>query len=137
MHKTAWTSVENKIPSVSNLVKKTNYNTKVREIENKLNNHSHDKYIDTSEFNKLAANVFNGRIAQANLVTKTDFDAKLSSFWIVRKITQNKTKHLLFENELNKLKTFDSSYYYRGKNYFEEDGIQNYIVFQPMYKYFK
>ena len=27
--------------------------------------------------------------------------------------------------------------YYRGKIYFEEDGIQNYLVFQPMYKFFK
>ena len=66
-----------KIPSISNLVKKTDYNTKVTEIENKLNNHNHDKYIDTSEFNILAVDVFNARTAQANLVTKTDFDSKL------------------------------------------------------------
>ena len=26
-------------------------------------------------------------------------------------MTQNKSKHLLVENELNKLKTFDSSYF--------------------------
>ena len=69
--KTALTTVENKIPSVSNLVKKTDYNTKVTEIENKLNNHNHDKYIDTSEFNTLATNFFNARLAQTNLVTKT------------------------------------------------------------------
>ena len=117
--KTALTAIENKIPSVSNLVKKTDYNTKVTEIENKLNNHNHDKYIDTSEFNKLAADVFNAILAQANLITKTDFDAKLSS--LNRKITQNKSKHLLVENELNKLKTFDSSYFI-GKSHFEEDG---------------
>ena len=54
-------------------------------------------------------------------MTKTDFDAKLSS--LNRKTTQNKTKHLLIKNELNKLKTFDSSYY-NGKSYFEEDGKQ-------------
>ena len=73
--KTALTAVENKIPDVSNLVKKTDYNTKVTEIENKLNNHNHDKYITTPEFNTLAADVFNARLAQANLITKTDFDA--------------------------------------------------------------
>ena len=132
--KTALTTVENKIPSVSNLVKKTDYNTKVTEIENKLNNHNHDKYIDSAEFNKLAANVFNVRIAQANLVTKTDFDARLLS--LNRKITLNKTKHVLVENELNKLKTFDSSYFI-GKSHFEEDGVQNYLVFQPVNKHFK
>ena len=53
-----------------------------------------------------------------------------------RKITTNKTKHLLVENELNKLKTFDSGYFI-GKSHFGEDGTQNYLVFQPMYRYFK
>ena len=61
--KTALTTVENKIPSISGLVKKTDYNTKITDIENKLNNHNHDKYVATSEFNTLAANVFNARLA--------------------------------------------------------------------------
>ena len=76
--KTALTKVENKIPSIGGLVKKTDYNTKITDIENKFNNHNHDKYVATSDFNTLAANVFNARLAQANLITKTDFDAKLS-----------------------------------------------------------
>ena len=67
-------------------------------------------------------------------MTKADFDAKISSF--NRKITANKSKHLLVENELKKLKKFDLSYF-RGKSHFEEDGTQNYLVFQPMYRYFK
>ena len=54
----------------------------------------------------MAVTVFISRLAQANLVAKTDFDDKLSSF--NRKITANKSKHLLVENELKKLKTFDS-----------------------------
>ena len=124
--KTALTTIGNKIPDVSGLVKKTDYNAKINEIDNKLNNHNHDKYLDTSEFNELAADVFNVRLAQANLITKTGFDAKLSS--LNQKITKNKSKHLLVENELNKLKTFDSSYFI-GKSYFEEDGTQNYLVF--------
>ena len=68
------------------------------------------------------------------MITKTDFDAKLPS--LNKKITQNETKHLLVENELNKLKTFDSGYFI-GKSHFEEDGTQNYLVFQPMNKYLK
>ena len=45
---TALTAVENKIPNVSNLVKKTDYNTKISEIENKITtDHDHDKYITT------------------------------------------------------------------------------------------
>ena len=69
-------AVENKIPSVSSLVKKTDYDTKISELEKKLTDHNHDKYITTPEFNTLAASVFNARLAQANLITKTDFDEK-------------------------------------------------------------
>ena len=86
------------------LLKKTDYNTKITEIENKLNNHNHDKYIATPEFNILAADVFNVTLAQDNLITKTYFDAKLSS--LNRKIVASKSKHLLLESELNKLKDF-------------------------------
>ena len=68
------------------------------------------------------------------MITKTDFDAKLSS--LNRKITKNKTEHLLVESELNNLKTFDFSYF-NGKRHFEEDGSQNYLVFQPIHKYLK
>ena len=53
-----------------------------------------------------------------------------------RKITKNKTDHLIVKNELNKLKTFDSSYY-NGKSYFEEGGKPSYLIFQPLSKYFK
>ena len=68
------------------------------------------------------------------MIIKTDFDAKLSS--LNQKITLNKSKHLLVENELKKLKKFDLSYFI-GKSYFEEDGTQNYLVFQPRNRYLK
>ena len=90
------TAVENKIPDVSSLVKKTDYNTSISEIEKKLTDHNHDKYITTPEFNTLAASVFNARLAQANVIIKTDFDAKLSN--LHRKITTNKSEHSLVEN---------------------------------------
>ena len=48
----------------------------------------------------------------------------------------NKSKHVHVENELKKLKPFDSSYF-NVKKHFEEDGTQNYSVFQPMHRYFK
>ena len=127
--KAALTAVENKIPSVSNLVYKTNSNTKITEIENILTNHNHDKYTDTPEFNKSAADGFNARLAQANLITTTDFDAKLSS--LNRKVTKNKPENLIVKNELNRLHTFDSSSLI-GKSYFDEDGAQSYLVFQAI-----
>ena len=68
------------------------------------------------------------------MATKTDFDVKISS--LNKRATTNKTKHLLDENELKKLKTFDLSQFI-GKSHFEEDGTQNYLVFQTPNKYFK
>ena len=68
----------------------TVFNTKVSEVEYKI--HNHDKYITTPEFNNLTAENLTARLKQANLVTKTDFDNKLTSF--NRKITWNKTKLL-------------------------------------------
>ena len=66
-------AVENKISSVSNLVKKKAYNTKVKEIEKKLTDQNHDKYITPPEFNEFTAENFAARLAQANLITKTKF----------------------------------------------------------------
>ena len=60
---------------VSNLVKKS----KVTETENKLINHNHDKYITSPEFNTLAADVFNVRLAKEDLVVKTNIDNTISS----------------------------------------------------------
>ena len=112
----ALTAVENKITSINNLVKKTDYNTKISEIENKVNDHDNGKYISSPEFYTLAASGFNAKLAQADLVTKTNFDAKFKKN--CGRVTSNKSKHLLVENELKKLKTFDLSYFL-GKNYFE------------------
>ena len=92
-------AVENKIPSISNLVKKSDYKIKINETEKKITDHSHDKYITTPEFNKLTSENFAARLKQANLaskndianfVNKTDFDNKLED------VTSNK-------NELNEL----------------------------------
>ena len=43
---------------------------------------------------------------------------------------------MLVENELKKLQKFDSAYF-RRKSHFEEDGTENYLVFQPIYRFFK
>ena len=65
------------------------------------------------------------------LVTKTDFDAKLKA--ISERVTKNKEKDLLVDNELKKLKTLDLSYF-TGKSYFVSDNI-NYLVFEVSLTY--
>ena len=60
----------------------------------------------------------------------------LNSSALIKKLTQIRKKHLLVENEFIKPKAFGLSGF-KDKNHFEEDGTQNYLVFQPMYKYFE
>ena len=67
-------------------------------------------------------------------MAKTIFDNTVSSFDI--KISVNKTKNDSIENEFKILKTLDLSYFI-GNSHFEEDGTQNYLVFQQLNKYFK
>ena len=122
------TAFENKITDVSSLVKKTDYNTKISD-------HDHDKYITTSEFNAMAVSSFNARLAaQTDLIRIPEFDANLKG--ISDRVIKNKTKHLLVENEIKKLKTLDLSYFW-GKNNFEDnDGAQTALVFQTIQKHF-
>ena len=91
----AFTAVEDKIP-VSNSVKKTDYDTKITEIEKALTDHDHDKYIAALEFNNLAARVFIARLAESNVTTKTDFDDKLKS--INQKINSKQKIYLVKMN---------------------------------------
>ena len=92
-------AIENKIPDVSSLVKKkTDYGTKISEIEKNITYHDHNKYITIQEFNKLTAGNFSARLVQVDLVTKTDVDTKLISRNEI--INSNKAKHLLVENEI-------------------------------------
>ena len=86
-------------------LKKTDYNTKTDEIDKKIIDHNHEKYITTPEFNKLTAE----NLAQANLVTKADINNELIN--LNKTINSNKTKHVLVENEFKKLQTFHSIYF--------------------------
>ena len=56
------TAGENKMPNVSNVAKKTDYDTNVNEIRKKITDHSQDKYITTPAFNKLTTENFAARL---------------------------------------------------------------------------
>ena len=74
-----WQQLKTKYLILIVQLKKTDYDIKITKIEKTITDHNHDKYIATLEFNSLAADVFNARLKQADLVTKTDFDDKLKS----------------------------------------------------------
>ena len=81
--------------AISSLIKKSDYDTKIKEIEN--------KYVSNTGFDT--------KLAQANVIIE-------------------------LEKNIKKLQTFDSSYF-RGKNYFDEDDTQNYLVLTPISRYFR
>ena len=87
------------------------------------------KYISSEEFSKLTAENVKARLKEDDLVNKTDFDNKLTSFnW---RITSNKTKHSEVQKELNDLITKDYNFFL-GKMYSTSiDGSQNTFVYQP------
>ena len=119
--------VQSRIPSITNLVTNAPPNTKINEVKNKIcsitnlatlaafnvvenKTPNHSKYISTPEFNELTIENFTARLKQVNIGTKCDitdfvkkgdFNYKIKN--LNKKITSNKSKHLLVENEQKKL----------------------------------
>ena len=79
---------DRRIPYPSGLLTTTVLNTKISEVHNKIPNH--DKYITTPELNKLTTENITARLKQANLVTKTYFDKKLTNEVLIVKLPQIK-----------------------------------------------
>ena len=107
------------------MVKKTDFNSKITEVEGKIPSISglatksalaavENKIPSVSGLaTKSALTVAENKIPDVtSLVTKTDFDAKLKA--LSGTVTKNKSKEILLDNELKKLKTFELKYF-RGK----------------------
>ena len=124
----ALTVVENKILYVSDLVKKNRFNTKVTEIEGKIPS------ISSLASNSELTSAENKIPDVSSLVKKKNHDTELKKN--SDRVASNKSRHLKIENKLKKLEKFDSSYF-KSKSHFEEDGTQNYLVFHPIYRYFR
>ena len=56
--------VENKIPDVSGLVRKTDYDAKIKDIEG--------TYFSTVDYNRFASEIFDAKIKQKELDYKSD-----------------------------------------------------------------
>ena len=72
-------------------------------------------------------------IKQKGLVNKSDIAGFIDNSDLNKKVATLATKTELKaeQDKLTNLQAFDSSYF-RGKIHFEDDGTQNYLVFQPM-----
>ena len=105
------------------LEKKTDYATEITKIKN---------YYVTNAAIPSRLN---------DLIQKTHFNSELEN--VDDKVAENSSCILLYENRLKQkesrtenLERYES--YLKGKNYFDDnDGTQNYLVFQCVYKWFK
>ena len=139
---TKLTGLENKIPNTSGLVKKTDYNSKITEIE--------DKIPDNSGLaTKTALTTLENKIPSNNLATKTALttvENKIPSISGLVKKTDYNTKITDIENILSNLNhdkyVATSEFNTLVANAFnarlaQGSGKQNYLVFLPINKYFK
>ena len=101
-------------------------------LKKKLTNCNHDKYITNPELNTLAASVFNARLAQANLITKTDFDNRVSR--LDSKIAAIKLKNESIENELQGPEKRFGVILPRNIIFVGGDSFQAYLILQPVRK---
>ena len=118
--KTEVTAVENKIPNVSNLVTKTDYATEITKIKN--------DYVTNAALDAR----------HKGLVQKTTFESELKN--VEDKVSANSSKVLSYEHKLKEREDTlhdleRDAFYFRGKNYFGDDGLQNDLVFQVCQKY--
>ena len=114
---------ENKIPSItglataanrSDLVNKTDYDTKISDVE--------PKCFTTSDYNKFTVEILKVKITEKELVDKSDISGFI-----------NNSDLKAGQDKIVELQAFVSSYF-RDKSLFEDDGTQNYFAFELIYR---
>ena len=81
--------IDKKISDVSSLVKKTDFNSKINEVESEISSFI---ALATNSAYSMAADVFKARlVAQTDLLRKTDLNFKLKD--ISARVTKHKTKY--------------------------------------------
>ena len=77
-------AVKNKIPHVSNLVKNTDYETKISDIET--------KYITTADYNKFTKDIVVNQMKSKNLVNGSDRSDFISGPELNEEVLKSATK---------------------------------------------
>ena len=119
----ALTAIKNKIPDVSNLVKKTDYNAKILDIKY--------RYFTTADYNKFTTNqTLDAKIKPKELFDKSAIAGFTNNAGLNKKVETlaRKAELKAEQNKITKWQAFNSSYF-RGKSHFEDDGTQNYMLF--------
>ena len=120
-----------KTSGVCGLIKKTDYNPKISDIEK--------KYFTTSDYSKFTNDILNAKLKEkkmyyyksaiAGFINNADLGKKVG-------ILATKSELKVDQDKIIKLPAFDSNNF-SSKSHFEDDGTQNYLVFHPTYRYFK
>ena len=141
VNKTELTAVENKIPDVTNLVNKT----ELRNVKDKIPDTN--GFVKKTDYATETTKIKNDYVTATgldarhkDLAQKTTFNAEIKK--IDDKVIKNSSEILSYESRLKQKEDVTNdlerdSCYVRGKNYFGEDGRQNYLVFQLTYEYLK
>ena len=106
-----------KISNVSDLVKKTDYDTKISEIE--------EKYFISADYIKFTSDILDAKIKQKELVDKPGLNTKLTTIATKAELKAEQDKTI-------KLQTYDLSYFL-GRNSFGDNSFQNTFVYQPKF----
>ena len=96
------------------------------------------KYFTSSDYNKFTSNILDAKITQKKLVNESGLDEKIKALATKEEIKTLATKAELKveQDKIVKLQTYGLSLFI-GQSYFGYDGTQNYLVFQPLYDFFK
>ena len=115
----------------ANLVKKTDFDTKVSSFNRKITKNKTDNLLVKNELT-----TFKNKIPDvSSLVKQTDYNTKIVE--IDTKVSNldgkiTKTKNNLKQAAIGTLTLFGGNSMFDGEN-----GFQAYLIFQPVYKYFK
>ena len=120
------TTVENKTPNVSNLVKKADYDAEINNIKH--------KYFNTTDYNKFKNNILDAKITAKKWVNRSGLNEKIKTLATKEKVKKLATKAELKveQDEIVRLQPYDLSLFI-GQSYFVSDGAQLYLIIQLLY----
>ena len=125
----ALNTVENKIPIVSDLIKKTEYDATISDIKT--------KYFTTSDYNKFTSKILNTKIKEKGLVNKSTLSFLVKNSGLNAKLTTLATRAELKveQGKTLKFQVFDLTYFgNNGKIFFGDNDFQNVIEYVIAWK---